>query len=277
MRLAPHYLTFDFVDDFAIAAERGRDLRELVVDVGDGIELGALIELYYLQRARPGIPDLIAPIRTTLAATIRRAVNGTSFRPAYARDRRIAVVRPGPRNDPEAALHLKHFYVSAQRAAELSRFPKRLAQGLVGAIAELEDNIHDHSRRPRTGLVAYRSVEQGVFEFVVGDAGIGVLRSLRESGYYPRLADSGDAMRVALTDGGTRHGPQSGHGLGFRPLFNALANRHGNLRFRSGDHVLLISGKNPSLARAVIAQRAATPGFVVSVTCSVPGALLADS
>jgi hypothetical protein len=235
-----------------------------------------LIEFEYLRRAKPQIPDLAGALRAGLPVTLRRGLNGTTSRPTYAIDRRVGFIKPGSVKDAEARLNLNHFYLSAQRAAELSGFPKKLAQGLVGAIGELEDNIHDH-RRPRTALVAYRSVAAGVFEFVVGDAGVGVLHSLKESGYYPGLTDSGDAMRVALTDGATRHGPQSGHGLGFRPLFTALANRHGSLRFRSGDHVLLISGKNPSLARAVIAQRAASPGFVVSVTCSLPAALLVGS
>jgi hypothetical protein len=257
-----------------MATERGRDLRGLVIDERDGLELGALLELHYLQRAHARFPDLLATLRTALPATLRRAIVATPVRPAYATDRRIGVIRLGPQNDSEIALHLKHFYLSAQRAAELSRLPKRLAQGLVGAVAEIEDNVHDHSGRPRTGLVAYRSVADGVFEFVVGDAGIGVLRSLQASGHYRGLTDSGHAMRVALSDGGTRYGPASGHGTGFRPLFTALMNRHGNLRFRSGDHVLLMSGNSPSLASVVVAQRAAARGFVVSVTCSLPAALL---
>jgi hypothetical protein len=174
-------------------------------------------------------------------------------------------------------LYLKHFYVSAQRAAELSRLPKKLAQGLVGAIGELEDNIHLHGRRPRTGLIAYRSVVDGVFEFVVADAGIGVLQSLQASGFYGGLTDAGKAIRIAVSDGGSRFGPQSGHGTGFRPLFTALTNQHGNLRFRSGDHVLLMSGNSPSLSRVVIAQRAAVPGFLISVTCTVPAPLLVAS
>ena len=45
----------------------------------------------------------------------------------------------------------------------------------MGALGELQDNVFEHSGRPDSGLVAY-GASTGAFEFVVADAGRGVLR-----------------------------------------------------------------------------------------------------
>lgn len=84
-----------------------------------------------------------------------------------------------------------------------------------------------------TGLIAYRVNPEKV-EWTVADRGIGILAGLK-SGAFPSLNDSGEALKIALTDGRSRFGVGKGRGYGFRELFKALSARHGTLRFRSDD------------------------------------------
>jgi len=83
----------------------------------------------------------------------------------------------------------------------------------------------------------------------------------------PHVNDHGNALMLALTDGVSRHGRNTGHGFGFRPIFRGLANIRGLLRFRSVDHALILDGTGPSLATAKPAQKPMLPGFIVSITC----------
>ena len=138
----------------------------------------------------------------------------------------------------------------AKRAGqEVAGLPAAVSGQLVAAMEELENNIHEHADAPETGMLAYRA-EPGAFEFVVADRGIGVLRSLRRCATYAALPDEGKALEAALTDGVSRHGPDSNHGHGFRPIFTGLMNLHGELRFRSGDHAVH-DGRNKPHARHV--------------------------
>jgi hypothetical protein len=109
------------------------------------------------------------------------------------------------------------------------------------------------------------------FEFIVADQGIGVLDSLRSSVEYAALNDSGEALSLTPTDGVSRFGSGSTRGLGFRPLFIGLANLKGALRFRSGDHALLIDGRNPSLITARLAEKPTIKGFLASIVCEPAG------
>ena len=140
----------------------------------------------------------------------------------------------------------------------------------MGALGELQDNIFEHSGRPATGLVAY-GAGNGAFEFVVADAGRGVLASLRENPEFARLADSGVALRVAASDGASRYARSTGHGYGISQLFRALAHHSARLRFRSGDHALRVWGDAPSLAGHVeLAQKAWLDGLTITIHCT-PG------
>ena len=127
----------------------------------------------------------------------------------------------------------------------------------------MTSNIVDHSQRADTGLVGYRwsSTE---FEYVVADSGIGVLSSLRKNSDYSNLADSGQALEIAIQEGESRHGRNVGHGGGFRHLLNNIANRNSYLRFRSGDHNLVIDGTRIPVTWKI--QRCQPlEGFVISV------------
>jgi hypothetical protein len=162
--------------------------------------------------------------------------------------------------------------------AVASRLPKlgpiRLARsGRIGplALGELQDNVFEHSGRPESGVVAY-AAGNGAFEFVVADAGRGVLASLRENPEFAGLEESGAALRVAVSDGASRHARSTGRGYGIGQLFRALAHDAAELRFRSGDHALRLWGDAPSLTGQVeLAQKAWLDGLSITVRCA-PGA-----
>lgn len=158
------------------------------------------------------------------------------------------------------------FLMKAGKAArDISKLPGSVPGQMAAAIQELEGNIHEHSEAVSTGVLVFRATH-GVFEFAVADHGIGLLRSLRSSSRYADLRDHGSALRTALTDGATRcDDPLRGHG--FRPIFQGLTDLYGHLRFRTGDHAIVMDGTNPALATARISQKACIGGFFASVRC----------
>jgi len=152
-------------------------------------------------------------------------------------------------------------------AAENSGFPKSFASALTGAMGELQDNVPLHSENVESGLVAFQG-GAGIFELVVSDRGIGVLASLRKNAEYQHLAHSGEALDVAVADGESRFGKDSGHGYGIGQLYRALASVDGDVRFRSGDHALELSGAgSDSVLRPSLSQKWELPGLTISVTC----------
>ena len=163
--------------------------------------------------------------------------------------------------------------VSFQNGAWTERRPELLvfdAQALVGALGELEDNINLHSEKAASGILVY-STDSGMLEFVVSDTGIGVLESLRKNPEFSTLIDSGTALSIAIADGNSRFDRTSGHGLGIGQLFRALAGYEGEVRFRSGDHALTLSGRNPSQNGTLkLARKANLAGLTISVICGTP-------
>ena len=165
---------------------------------------------------------------------------------------------------------LVQFFVRAQTAGHrVARLSKDVARNLVIAMRELESNIFEHAEAQDTGVLSFRA-ELGVFEFVVADLGIGILNSLQSKGDFLYLRDEGSALRAALTEGVSRYGRGSRRGFGFRPIFQGLIDHHGELRFRSGDHALMIENIQPQLASARIAQKSRIQGFFASVRCTTP-------
>jgi hypothetical protein len=59
----------------------------------------------------------------------------------------------------------------------------------------------------------------------------------------------------------------AGRGHGFRPVFIGLMNMYGSLRFRSGDHALIMDGATPDISTAQLAQKPSMDGFFASVMC----------
>ena len=166
----------------------------------------------------------------------------------------------------EDDLHWVKFGVAIQFAAVSAGFSRPVAAQLVGAIGEMQSNIYEHSRAPRTGIIAFRG-KSGTFEFVVCDSGIGVLESLTTCAEFRGVTNYGEALQLTLSDGVSRYGGSSGRGLGFQPLFTGLANLSGALRFRSGDYALTIEGDDPRSLPARLWQKPTIQGFFASLTC----------
>jgi hypothetical protein len=157
-------------------------------------------------------------------------------------------------------------------AAEKTGLVKPVAQCLAAALREMESNIHEHSGRAATGILAFQA-RPSLFEFVAADSGVGVLATLREDEEFADFTDHGLAMHAALQENVSRYGRASGHGNGFRDLFLGLSHLNADLRFRSGDHALLISGPQPELKTARLAQKTPFKGLLAAVRCQamMPG------
>lgn len=264
------YLDFEMLDDLTLAIGRKSVDARSHLSQATVNRLGPLTELVVLGRAKEYhsmSPDCLphsalkeALIRALLETRRASSAHGNSN---HSRFGFIATSR-----DPNAEDQTEWvaFCRKAQEAAETAGLPKTEAQQLVGALREMEENVHLHSARPDDGLVGYSATAEA-FEFVVADSGIGVLRSLQSCPAYSDLRDGGTAIKIALSDGASRFGSSSGHGYGFHGLFVGLANLSGDLRFRSGDHALVIDGSDLSLMHARLNQRAYLQGFVISVLC----------
>ena len=155
------------------------------------------------------------------------------------------------------------FRYGLQRSAVHAGFSPTWAKQIVGAVGELEDNIHWHSKDPASGLLAYW-IRDAMLEMVVLDRGVGVLRSLRQCEEFANLTDHGTALELALRDGLSRYGGTSGRGWGFHELFVGLANSNARIRFRSGDHLLTLDGTT-DLPSALLRQSASGQGLLVSM------------
>jgi hypothetical protein len=272
MKIPPTPLTFGAVDGLGFAASAGRlknatqNTRYLPTSLGPLLELLNLIAGGRLPSpcgdgllAENGAGSMITALRRKCATWVKPEDRSMGF-----------ILATGGVKDGDTLL--TKFLMDAQRAARaVTGLPGSTPGQLVAAMEELENNIHEHSDAPKTGILAFRATRDA-FEFVVADRGIGILRSLRRCSAFAMLQDYGKAMEAALADGTSRYGSDSRRGHGFRPIFLGLANLRGSLRFRSGDHALLIDGVSPDLTTAQLAQKPFIDGFVASVTCHVGSA-----
>lgn len=258
-------LTFESLDGVAFAAQRGRlkDLPpSLYLRAGP---LGPFLELTLLSAAGILPRANVAPwLNLRNLMEMETALRGgqrqwTSANPS------VGFFRTSPQWQEDDTAWVG-FCLAAQKAAIAANFSRPLPAQFAAAMGELVSNIHEHSGSLGSGIAAY-SARDGEFEFVVADSGIGVLESLRTCPDYSKLTDHGRALQLALTEGISRFGPKAGRGHGFRPIFVGLANLNGSLRFRSGDHALVIDGQNFAGIPAKLAQKVNLPGFFASVTC----------
>jgi hypothetical protein len=260
--------TFEATDDLLWQAVAGRLPQLPPLILGRSGLIGPLVELAIARMATPDAYRRVT-VEPPIFHQIERALADGAISGAGACDR--AGVFPLSQFDPSAGSDntlwdqwAKH----AENAAVSAGLAKSLAAGLMGALGELQDNVFEHSGRPVTGLVAY-GAGNSAFEFVVADAGRGVLASLRENPEFEHLADSGAALRVAASDGASRYARSTGHGYGIGQLFRALAHHTAGLRFRSGDHALRLWGDAPSLAGQVeLAQKAWLDGLTITIRCT---------
>ena len=270
-------LDFALLDDFELARQRrGSVVLNHLSQVGVR-RLGPLVELCMQDRmcsTEHGALDVLPASEAVdlLKQTSRQSLTSTSTG-TYANGSASGFGVIGTNRNPrdEDAVDWLQFCHRAQAAAERA-VPKILAQGLVGAMREMEENIHLHSERAQDGIVAFRG-NADEFEFVVADSGVGVLQGLRSAARYAYITDAGTALKTALSDGQSRLLDQDlGRGFGFHDLFVSLANLSGELRFRSDDHALTIDGSGPALPQSRLAQKARLQGFVISIVCTLKSA-----
>ncbi len=262
--------TFEVTDDLLWQAVAGRLPLLPPLTIERSGTIGPLVELAFARISMPSAYRSVT-IEPSIFNQVVSALSKGEISGAGIHDR--AGVFPLSRYDPSISADnalWNQWTKHAENAAVVVGLPRALVVGLIGAIGELQDNVFEHSGQPASGLLAY-GVSSGTFEFVVADAGRGVLASLRENQEYAHLTDSGSALRVAISDGASRYARNTGHGYGVGQLFRALANHSAELRFRSGDHALRLWGHTPSLTGQVeLTQKAWLSGLVVSVRCT-PG------
>lgn len=249
--------SFEVADDLLWQAVAGRLQTLGAVTLGRSGRIGPLVEMAMAMAAWPDAYRAVT-VEPPVFHQLTLALGEGTISGAGARDR--AGVFPLSRFDPNGNGPERSFWDQwakhAENAAVTAGLTRGLVAGLMGALGELLDNVFQHSGRPESGVVAY-AASDCAFEFVVADAGRGVLASLRENPEFAGLSDSGMALRVAASDGASRHARSSGHGYGISQLFRALAHNAAELRFRSGDHALRLWGDAPSLTGQVeLAQKA---------------------
>jgi hypothetical protein len=162
---------------------------------------------------------------------------------------------------------LASFRIDAHKAALGANFANSAL--LIAAMGELIGNVIDHSEAEESGVAVF-SASAGVFEFVVADRGIGALQSLRQCPTYSGLGDEGAALAAMIEPGVSRYGPHQGHGNGFRPIFERLADMTGHLRFRSGDYALSLDGRFGDVIGRQLSQKPRLLGVFAAVVCCVP-------
>jgi anti-sigma regulatory factor (Ser/Thr protein kinase) len=259
-------LDFDTLDGLAFAAQKGK-LHGLLPSI-PAADLGPLIEFEMLSNS-----GLLPPpnkndwIKLNGLSVLYREIKGQRRHWVCPEAGRIGFLRT-EQNQPSSEATSIGFRLSAQKAAIAIGFPAPIARQLAAAMGELESNIYEHSGKPKSGLLAFRA-HPNHFEFIAYDVGIGILDSIRTCADYSSIGDYGDALSLALKEGVSRFGANAGRGFGFRPIFVGLANLNGTLRFRSGDHALMIDGANPDVMAARVAQKPFLGGFLASIKCEI--------
>ena len=265
-------LTFDAVDDL-VGAFLARKLG--APPAGQSFaptQIGPLIELAFQSSSGRIGPLLASPWLDRSTQANLRASLASPVNHWFDNNRDTGYLRTtyNPLDDTHEATRTG-FFIATERAAKRLGFPVSVSQSLTAAIREMESNIHEHSQLSETGILAFHANAQA-FEFVIADCGLGVLATLQESPDYPSITDHGLALQETLKEGASRYGRAANRGMGFRDLFVGLASLNADLRFRSGDHALTISGPHPELKIARLAQKPFFQGFLASVRCALPRA-----
>jgi len=259
-------LTFDLLEDVLILppAKHQTVLAQARID-----PIGPLVEYAYhdLNNASRRLSSM-SP--SSAGVALARSLQMQSFHDSTPN---LLLVAAGcefmrtPQNDDEVEHSQWLAFTRRLRDAGVKAgLPKKFAQALVGTFEEMTSNILQHSDNSSTGLAAYQWSE-GQFEYVVVDAGIGVMKSLQKHRDYSWIVDAGQALEVAVRDGESEYGRKANRGTGFHALTTNIALRNSILRFRSGDHSYTIDGSNLPILRK-LQPCTAFDGFLISVTSS---------
>src|SRR5436190_1758462 len=130
-------LTFDVLDDLWLAYERGRLPR---VHLAPGGCLGSIVELVHFLQDHVGALTCRASEET---GAIQRAYE--TRRPVHLMDESIGFVTAQRATYEGKDTFWTAFQFAMHKALLRAGFPSRLTTGLVGAMDELQNNIHAHS------------------------------------------------------------------------------------------------------------------------------------
>lgn len=252
-------LTFASVDDIAHAQARGRLQRGAVQHRWKAEDVGPIAELIALCR-NGSVPAWLLDEHVEFGDLLWIVDAIASRRTRFTSS--LGVIPAMSALPEELFAFMRHASTCAKNAG----FPTSDADRLASALGELRGNIEDHSENSTSGFLVYAG-SPGRFEISAVDQGIGVLASLRSCDEHAHISNDGDALRLAISDGGSRYGSSSNHGHGFRPIFVGLANHSGHLRFRSGGYALEIDGKDPKNMPMTMAQKPTLLGLTISVAC----------
>lgn len=255
MRCAIDRLTFELVDDIALAApgDSGWAAR-IPQQIGE--ELGPMLELWRLGHLPAALSRwLVVP---DYANQLSKVTTMTDW---FSSDGSQGVI--SVRSIMGDATNWHNFSIKAKNAAIAVGVPLPEAWQMIASLEEIYTNIIEHSERASSGLIAFVT-RPNCFEYVVCDAGIGVHRSLRKNPLYASIPDSCTAIELALRDGISAKA-EKGRGMGFRPILIGLANLSRMVRFRSGDGACNFSRQPDGSLLATTFQRAWIDGFFCSV------------
>lgn len=257
---------FPGTDELVALAQTDRLEAMGPITVNRSGRIGPLVELVRARRAAPAAFGKVT-VQAPLAAALDDALDYGAISGLNWGDRLGVFPLANLSVDGNPTEDWTLWFSRADQAAQAAGFSSRNAAKVMGAFGELQDNVFRHSQAYTSALIAYAVTDFG-FEFVVSDRGVGILGSLRTHPDYSALRDAGSALRVAITNGESRFGRDSGSGLGIGQIFRALANHDGDLRFRSDDYALEIRGYSPSLTGELeLRHKAHLPGLTVSVLC----------
>jgi anti-sigma regulatory factor (Ser/Thr protein kinase) len=230
------------------------------------ISLGPMVELHHFQRSiKPSHDSSTSWLSADEYSELQKNLGNTRVWHKPDTGRQGYITMGELRRD---GLAWTDFAMRSKRAALSAGFSDDDSGKLIGAIGEFYSNVTEHSERTETGYIVF-AASPGRFEFVVADAGIGVLNSLRSNPKYAKLDDAGSALELALSEGVSRYQGESGHGFGFRPVFLGLANMSRFLRFRSADHSRELKRLTDGDIEARTIQKSHLNGFFCSVLCEV--------
>lgn len=278
-------LTFSKVQEFGFQIANGNWIPENSAIIADTSDLGPLIELLKLLEAnnlaKADLARLIGRTRT-LESVLFGSSNGSHYSLSSqersvgimmcegresADNRKVKLGICEPTNTCQA--RWSKFADSLEVAAQSCGLSRRMAQGVAGVVQELQDNIFEHSYSPSTGTLGFRQVGNAI-EIVVADSGVGILGSFQRisaAAFYTHE----EALRAVVYEHRSRFDAKDGHGSGLRQIFAQLATLHGNLRFRTGDVSLSISGNNFTIDHIIMADEPFLPGFLVHFMISPRG------
>ena len=181
----------------------------------------------------------------------------------------LAPVHGGWLQTSDWQLFLQRFGRSLQRHGYGDRF----AYALAGAFGEMADNVGQHGARsgqPNARGLAGFHVTEDQASFVVVDTGRGLLASLRENPHWRHLKENAQALEAVVRQRATRRVHHL-YGDGFNELFNALVDRQGSVRVRSGEASVRLGAERAGRRFELEFGAAAGPGVSVGVICARRG------